>query len=285
MLLSTRTKIALGRGLRAPIMIGRRCAGLGPEATVRRGDLRWQLDLREGIDFAIYVFGAFERETVRAFSRLIAPGAVVFDIGANVGAHTLQLARIVGGEGRVFAFEPTAFAFAKLSRNLALNPDMAGRVTAEQAMLVADGDASLPQALYSSWPLSGDAGAHPRHQGCLKSTDGAAVTTVDAYVEQHGIERIDLFKIDVDGFECDVLGGARRTLERLRPRIIMELAPYTLIERGTDVAALLDILGPAGYRLRDLDGRRDLPADAGALEALVPAGSSINIHAAPGAAA
>src|ERR1700744_4645117 len=87
--------------------------------------VRFDLDLAEGIDFAIYLGGVFERGTAQALSRLVEPSSLVVDIGANIGAHTLRLARLVGPQGRVLAFEPTDFAFQKLQRNLALNPELA----------------------------------------------------------------------------------------------------------------------------------------------------------------
>jgi len=107
----------------------------------------------EGIDFSIYLLGAFERSTVRALQKLVIPGSVVFDIGANIGAHTLGLARSVGPAGRVFAIEPSDFAFAKLKRNLALNPELESRTHAHQILLAAEIEALLPPTIYASWPL------------------------------------------------------------------------------------------------------------------------------------
>jgi tRNA G37 N-methylase Trm5 len=122
MILTTRTKISLAALAYRTIAAGRAIVGKNDYATVRRGGLTWALDLREGIDFSIFLLGAFERSTVRTLKKLARPESVVFDIGANIGAHTLGLARNVGPAGRVFAFEPADFAFEKLKRNLALNP-------------------------------------------------------------------------------------------------------------------------------------------------------------------
>src|SRR6266850_1982257 len=124
-MLSTKTKIRLATFLSRSVRAVRRMAGAKNDlVVVQRGGLRWQLDLNEGIDFSIYLLGAFERSAISTYRRLIPPAAVVLDIGANVGAHTLHLARAVGEDGRVYAFEPTVYAFDKLQRNLALNPDI-----------------------------------------------------------------------------------------------------------------------------------------------------------------
>lgn len=106
---------------------------------------------------AIYVLGGCRLGTLRRYAQLIKPGDVVFDIGANVGAHTLPLAQLVGVTGRVYSFEPTAYAFAKQQANIALNPSLVSRISAHQMMLMADESVSLPESVYSSWPLEGAA--------------------------------------------------------------------------------------------------------------------------------
>ncbi len=140
----TRHKIALARVVRDPIVFVRRLFGHGQMLGVTRSRLRWRLDLNEGIDFSIYLLGSFEPSTVRAYRRLVGYGSTVLDIGANIGSHTLQFARLVAPGGRVHAFEPTDFAFAKLMRNLEINPEIADRVVANKLMLVDRTDIELP---------------------------------------------------------------------------------------------------------------------------------------------
>ena len=152
------------------------------QVEVTRGGLRWRLDLREGIDLSIYLLGSFEPSVTKSYRRLVAPGDVVLDIGANVGSHTLPLARAVGDTGRVVAFEPTGWAFAKLRANLALNRELSTRVTAEQVMLVSPDESTLPTAIYSSWPLAAGSELHPVHRGRLMSTDEARAVTLDEYL-------------------------------------------------------------------------------------------------------
>lgn len=254
------------------------------EVEVTRGGLRWRLDLREGIDLSIYLLGAFEPSVTRSYRRLVSPGDVVLDIGANVGSHTLPLARAVGESGRVFAFEPTGWAFSKLQANLALNPDLAPRVTAEQVMLVSPGESTVPGAIYSSWPLASGTQLHPVHRGRLMSTDDARPVTLDDYLAgtgpATGVDRVDFVKLDVDGSEPAVLAGGADTIARRRPGIMMEMAPC--LYAGDDgFERIVDFLVSHEYRIEHLRTGRPLPVDAAALRARIPDGSSMNVLCQP----
>ena len=274
--LATRHKTALARLAAAPVVAARRLAGRGPELEVSRRGIRWRLDLREGIDFAIWLLGSFEPSTRRACERLVEPGETVVDIGANVGAHTLQLARLVGDRGRVIAVEPTGFAFGRLEENLALNPGLATRATAVQAALIGRRAAEMPTELYASWPLRGGADLHPAHRGRAHGTEGARAVTLDELVGELGVDRVELVKLDVDGYECEVLHGGQATLREHGPPIVLELAPYALAEAGASLGELCGLLSDADYELCRLDGSRPLPMAPARLAELIPAGGSIN---------
>ena len=88
-MLKTRQKIVLASMLSSIVCRARALAGKSSETVIERRGIRWNLDLGEGIDFAIFLFGAFELRTLRAYWPLIQPGDFVLDIGANIGAHTL----------------------------------------------------------------------------------------------------------------------------------------------------------------------------------------------------
>jgi FkbM family methyltransferase len=244
----------------------------------RRGGIQWELDLRQGIDFAIFLQGGFEPSTLREYGRLVKEGDTVFDIGANIGAHTLPLAEFVGPHGVVAAFEPTDYAFNKLQRNLALNPTLAQRVTAVQALLVGAAELQKPEAIPSSWslvPPGLSENIHPVHKGTYNSLSGATAIQLDQWVEEKNIDRLDFVKIDVDGFEIDVLEGARQTLKRFRPPIMMEFAPYVFRERGRTFNELVTLLRQEGYQAREVHGR--VLELSPSLEQAIPHGGSINV--------
>lgn len=284
-MLKTKQKIKLARLIQVVVMAARRLTGNGPITRVTRKGLNWELDLNEGIDFSIWLLGSFEPETVRCHRAIVRSGDTVLDIGANVGAHTVFLAQEVGPNGRVIAFEPTDYAFDKLSRNISLNPNLAGRVTCLQYLLGDTDVAAGPsKPLYSSWPLKDEAGLHHLHQGRLMTTERASTRTLDSAIASLGLGRVDCVKLDIDGAECSMLRGAGQVLSRWHPTIIMELAPYVLEEKGASLEELVGLLQTYDYGLTDAASGKALSMDAKTLHALIPPGASLNVVARPRAA-
>jgi FkbM family methyltransferase len=278
-MLTTKTKVSLAGWAYRFVAFGRGLAGKGNSAIVWRRGIRWELDLSEGIDFSIYLLGAFEPGTANALQKLVKPGDIVFDIGANIGAHTLGLAQSVGPSGRVYAFEPADFAFAKLRRNLALNPGLETRTNPHQLLLSATPSQIAEREIYASWPLEKDDSVHPKHRGRLVSTARATVDTLDAFVARQEIVRLDLIKMDVDGHELPVLLGGRETLRRFQPLLVMEMSPYVHAEQHQCFADFVELLKSGSYSLRNTDSGKAVPLDAAELQRLIPDGASINVVA------
>jgi FkbM family methyltransferase len=260
----------------------RRRIWLGKVAKVNRNGFNWELDLSEGIDFSLWVTGIFERTTLEAYSAWIRDGAVVLDVGANIGAHTLPLARLAGASGKVFAFEPTIFAYEKLKKNISLNQQLAKRITCIQAMLTdSEGLNEAPTRLYASWPLTQESELHRLHGGKLKEIGTARVTTLDQLLDELEVGKIDFIKVDIDGYESRMFRGAENTLKRWKPIILMELAPYVLKEASTSAEELIKIVANYGYSFYLLDGKTQLFSRSKTIDELVPIGASINILAIP----
>jgi FkbM family methyltransferase len=288
-MLSTRKKMAIARALNVAIVGARAAAGRTPRVSVRRRQVTWDLDLNEGIDLAIYL-GLYQRVPRRA-ARWIRPGALVLDIGANIGAHSLPLARAVGADGRVVAIEPGDYAFARLKANAAANPELLPRLVPIQAALTADAEAPASEEtvrFYSRWPLrGGGSDRHPKHLGAPEAAGAARFLTLDTLLQElrHGdaIERpVAFIKLDVDGHELDVLRGATRTLATEKPPILIEIAPHVQDEVPQRLDDLLGILAAHGYRLEAPDSGARLPMSAPALRALIRDGASIDALALAG---
>ena len=277
-MLKTAHKIALARLASRVILVFRRMAGYGSNVTAGRHGIRWDLDLQEGIDLSIYLLGAFERKTVRAYSALIKENDIVLDIGANMGAHTLILAQLIGPGGKVIAFEPTTYACGKLFRNIALNPLLATRIQVKQWMLVSSPSEPLEPAIYSSWPLAASNDIHEQHHGRLMETSGAIAKTLDAAVHELGLKRVDFVKLDVDGHELSVIRGGLQVLREFKPRMILELAPYSFPDNQS-FDSMVNLLWENGYVFRRLNNGVYLPKVAASLRSMIPDGGGLNVLA------
>jgi FkbM family methyltransferase len=288
-MLTTRRKLMIARAISQALCSARAGIGLGHTVTAERGRLRWQLDLREGIDLAIYL-GAYQRLGSYIRRNVLRPGMSVLDIGANIGAFTLPLAAAIGPAGRVVAIEATRFAFAKLQTNLALNPNLARRVLPVQAILGSDDDRgpTEEQGLYSSWLLdeAGTGQRHPTHGGRRMSTEGAIRTTLDALLQDgrliaSGIREIGFLKLDVDGHELPVLRGAGHLLRAQRPSVLIEIAPYVQDEQPGGLDALLAEIVRLNYRLRHPDNGAPIAATPEAIRRRIPHGAGMDVLCTP----
>lgn len=230
-------------------------------------DFRYELDLGEVIDAHIFYEGCFEPATRRAIKALCNPGMTVLDIGANVGCHTLLMARLVG-QGKVIAFEPMPWARAKLLRNIELNGFQ--NIVVEGIALSDAISKAQTVSFRSSWRLDG--GVNP------EASRGVIVDfeTLDAYLQRRGIRAVDLIKLDVDGYEFKVLRGACGTISRSRPPIIIELGSYTLQNVGDTLSEMVDYLMSLGYEFYHESSMKLFPGKDSVMAAVSDTGT-INV--------
>lgn len=197
----------------------------------------------------------YEPGATDAVLRLLEPGHVFFDIGANAGYFTVLAALRVGAEGRVFAFEPNPDVRRQLQRHVDIN-GIAGQVTIA-AEALADRNEDDVRFFVSCWPENdGISSLIPSAEtvllGGLSSdrTIPVRVRTLDTWLDTAPrIASIDLMKIDVEGAELQVLQGMAGAFDRQRPkRIICETmrdseAVAFLRARGYSVSVLDEITG------------------------------------------
>jgi FkbM family methyltransferase len=146
-----------------------------------------------------------------------AKGDLVLDAGAHYGLYTLLASHLVGGKGLVVSFEPSSKNYLGLLRNLKMN-----KVSNVKALRIAigdfDGEGNLFLHRYS-----------PGHSMILKGVDSfetVPVRKIDSIVDGLGLRRVDLVKIDCEGWELNVLRGAISTIERYQPRLIVAAYHY-----------------------------------------------------------
>jgi FkbM family methyltransferase len=168
----------------------------------------------------------YEPGATGALLRLLEPGGVFVDVGANAGYFTVLAALRVGARGRVFAFEPNPDVRTQLQHHVDIN-GIADRVTTSDVAL-SDRNEDEAQFFVSCWPENSGISsltpsAETMSRGGLRTdmTIPVRVRTFDAWSESVTISRIDLMKIDVEGAEAQVLSGMDRMFDSNPPRRIM----------------------------------------------------------------
>jgi FkbM family methyltransferase len=200
--------------------------------------LRFDLELGELIDLALYL-GKFEPSVVKAIEQYCQPGMIVFDIGANIGAHTLRLGSIIGEKGRVYAFEPTTFAFAKLKRNIELNLQL--KVSIFRIALSDETQTKRTISFRSSWRTDGTR---------QDSTCDVDFVKLDDWAIINKVKHVDVIKIDIDGNEFGALAGGKNLLQRCKPTLLMEMVGPHFSDPTRNPFIFLEAMG---YKFSNLD--------------------------------
>jgi len=194
--------------------------GQAGEFVVRNQEGAFAGDMTSFIERRLYLFGGYEEDSIALFRRFCAarPRRALLDVGANVGTHSIALARDFGA---VHAFDPNSALWPRFERNVALS----GRANvtlhkfglADQAQ---DLPFYLPEGANSG--LGTLSGAE-RYDRPLVQAGTARIERGDDALAAAGIAEIDAIKIDVQGFEKEVLTGLRETLRTSRPVVWLEV--------------------------------------------------------------
>jgi FkbM family methyltransferase len=188
------------------------------------------------------------RALAPTIARLVPSTAVVFDVGAHAGQYTKLFAR-AASHGRVYAFEPGSYARSIL-RAVAWLHELSNVTVVPMAL----GSEARLDTL--SIPLKGSGSfgfglshfGHPSERWRDVAQELVAMTTIDEVVKTLGLDRLDFIKADIEGWELRLLHGAEDTLERLRPRLLLELNGAGLARAGDSLNDVFDLLTARGYR-------------------------------------
>lgn len=190
--------------------------------------------------------GQFELPLMRFVGKTARPGWICIDAGANVGAVTLALAKLVGSEGKVYSFEPGKPNIERLRANLALNPELEKRVEVHPVG-VGDKPGELRWMEEPGNPGNAMLGSEGTHS--------VPIITLEDFARDNHIERVDFMKVDVEGMEFEVLTGARGLLEKLHPTLYFETLQRFSGEHGGRNFKLIEkmLIEDCAYDLFKLD--------------------------------
>jgi FkbM family methyltransferase len=195
------------------------------------------------------LMGAYETAAVQLFKSLVNPGDRVFDIGANIGFHTMWLSKLVGAAGEVLAFEPVRYLYDALVKSISEN-QFDDRC---QAINCAVSDASGTGLIRHAPETTNFGGAHLTRD---RADDNHAYETIQLRTLSEFIsdKRCSFIKIDTEGSEAKVLRGGGDLLRRDRPVVFAELFNEQLKKvSGATASQLIRDMAELGYRCFETD--------------------------------
>lgn len=184
------------------------------------------------VGFAVETYGEYCPAEWAALRQLIRPGMNVIEVGANMGTHSVDMARACA-PGTFYAFEPQPRLFQIMAGNLALN-NIDNALAYPDGCGDAEGEASLPRIDYDQ---NGNFGAISLRDG------GEGVRVRIRTIDNLELAACGLIKIDVEGFEPRVLRGAAETIRRCRPALYVEN------DRAAQQQEVIDLIAAHDYRL------------------------------------
>ena len=185
---------------------------------------------------SLAVYGEYAGIEGHFLHSLVQQGQTVIEVGANIGPHTVGLAKQVGPSGKVFAFEPQRACFALLQSQLALNQ-------LHNVVAFNDGVGAIARELWLpriDYAREGNFGGVSLQESGSPQQDKVNIRRLDDLFPD---ARVHLLKIDVEGMEREVIEGARSLIERCKPHLYVEN------DRTDKSSALISLIRDHGYRL------------------------------------
>jgi FkbM family methyltransferase len=183
---------------------------------------------------SLLTYGEYNGHEAGVLRQLVHEGDVVIEAGANIGSHTVGIARKAGPRGRVIAYEPQRLVFQHLCANISLNSLQ--NVECQRAAVGSSaGTIRVPELPYD---MENNFGGLE-----LDSHAGSMETSVVTIDETFKYNRLNLIKVDVEGWEADVIEGARQVIARFKPTLFVEN------DRLEKSEALIRLIRSMEYRL------------------------------------
>lgn len=215
--------------------------------------------------YAAHLFKALtkqhHRDMVPLFKKYLPKDGVVFDVGAHAGQFTKLFSKLVP-QGRVYAFEPGGYPLSILRKVIAVH-----RLRNVAVFACGLSDKAGTSELHMPIKKSGSMGFGLSHMGAAGTgavrTESVALSTIDDFVKRHGVTRLDFIKADIEGWEMRMLAGGVRTLQTLRPVLMLEASDAYLARAGDTVQSMADFIAGVGYDVLNLGTGAPLKPQAG----------------------
>jgi FkbM family methyltransferase len=214
--------------------------GKSVTVTILGGPLKgykWTFDATSNNEL---IFGIWESNMQSIYAKYLRPGNVVFDLGAHQGFLALLAGRLVGEQGKVYAFEASPTNFSKMTRNIQLN-NVCNCTTIHSAVCDHNGSIEFSNSIHDN----GNTYVHSSPYFINQPTVVVPAVSLDEAVRQREFQLPDFMKIDVEGAEYDALKGAECVLSQKHPLLYLET--HNIHNPGVDNRCL-NYLHGMGYR-------------------------------------
>jgi FkbM family methyltransferase len=191
------------------------------------------------IDSCMKNTGVFEFYSTEVVKKFIKEDSVVIDVGANIGYYSVIFSKLVGGNGKVLSFEPTAHFYKILSDNLKENKCdnvrtfSFGLSDKQQTLDIYIGDSS--------------ATIHDPTPETAISKEAIKLFPLDEKIVEFNLSRLDFIKIDIDGHEPAFLKGAIKTIRKFKPLVLLEVSHTHYLEYGVTAWDFYSYLKDEGF--------------------------------------
>ena len=212
----------------------------------RFNDFFW-LDENENdcISQSIINTGVWEYNLTKVVRQLIKKGDIVLDVGANIGYYSILFSKLVGQNGKVLCFEPTEYFLKILKMNLEAN-----RISNVEVFKIGLSDKRREAEIEIEGP---SASFHCAEDLTPRTKELVNLISLDEFIEQHSLEKIDLIKVDIDGHEPLFLQGAWEILDKYNPVILLEVSHPHYLKAGFTAWDFYDLLKKKNYRIYHQD--------------------------------
>lgn len=224
----------------------------GEIRTVKRGGLNFQLDISDYMEYVIYY--GMNAEPRGRMEELFSDGDTVLDVGANIGETLLYFAQR-NENGKNIGFEPVPYIFNRLKKNISLNKFESIKI---ENLAISD----VKEKLSFRMPDNQNSGGVRMRKDNSKDKYGAdkevQAITLDEYVFTNGFKKVDFIKIDVEGFEYNVISGAEKTLREYKPKLFIEIDDVMLNQQQVSARQIFEKLKSFSYRICDSENLKEI---------------------------
>lgn len=218
-----------------------------------RNNIRYFLDLSDYQSWLI--FFSFKTDSSSDILKYTKTGDVVIDIGGNIGQTAMLIAYKIKDSGKVISFEPYPETYNRFKTNLELNKHL------QNVEIVNIGLGDKPGKLEMYQDCITNSGANRivyKNDNNLAGLKTVEVTTLDNFISQRNLDRINLIKIDVEGFEMKVLLGSKNILNQYIPDMFIEVDDVNLKKQGDSARNVFDFLRALNYKISDVISGKEI---------------------------